>query len=189
MKNKNISQFFIKNGFLRKNKINFKINKNIRPTKDNIKQLIYTNIFKYKNVYALELFAGTGIISFNIFSNYYKKNILIEKNILTYQNLIINKKKLIKSNNFKIYNKNALTWIKYFNILNISHIILDPPYNLINIAIYFKKINKINFLKKYIYIIFENKKKMILKNTSLNYFILKKNSLGKTFIYIIKKLL
>ena len=94
--------FYITNGVLNKKKIKFLSTENIKPTKGNIKKTLYSHIHKYKNIYLLELFGGTGIISFDTYSNNSKKNILIEKDMKTYQQILSNKNYLIKNNFYLI---------------------------------------------------------------------------------------
>lgn len=182
-------KFYITAGILKKKHIQFSSTKNIKPTKSNIKKILYTFISKYKNIYMLELFSGTGIISFDSFSNNCEKNILIEKDKKTYQNILINKRNLINSDNFKVYLQDSYIWLQKTIILNTSIIIFDAPYNMHNISTYLAKLNKIIILKKYTIIFFENNKKLILKNIFLNYFVLYKNKKGNVNIYIMKKIL
>lgn len=155
----------------------------LKKTKSNIKKEIYQEIKKYKKKYMIELFAGTGNISFDTFRKK-QKNIIIEKNIKNYKIIANNK---IKSKNIITKCQNSYKWIKKIKLINFAIIFLDPPYEK-NIIQYLNKINKINKINKQITIIYETNKILILKKNLQNYFITKKKKNGKTIFYIIKKI-
>lgn len=180
--------FTIKNGELKNKKITFNPTYNIKPTKNNIKSIFLTHIKHYQKLYTLDLFAGTGILSFDILSINKHKHILIEKENNTYINLIKQKQLLMSNNDLKIHNKDSYLWLKLFTFLNISLTIIDPPYVTQNIVLCFSLLNKIKFLKKYMLVFFENNKKIILKNNFINYFLLNKYKKGNTLFYLIKKI-
>jgi 16S rRNA (guanine(966)-N(2))-methyltransferase RsmD len=182
------SYFTIKNGLLKNKKIFFKTTSNIKPTKALIKKVFYSQISIYKKIYNLELFAGTGIISFDLFSQKIKKNILIEHNKQAVHTLIKNKQIYIKSYNFIIHLTDSYAWLKKIKLLNVSLIILDPPYTINYIDIYLKQLQKIKTLKRYTLIFLEHNKLITLKNCLLDHFILNKNKYGITFLIMIKKI-
>ncbi len=169
-------------------KIIYKSLQYLKPTKSNIKSLFYSQIKNYKKIYTLELFAGTGNMSFDLSNNKKNKSILIEKNRKIYENIKNNKKILKNKNNIQIYLNDSKKWLKHIKIINFSILIIDPPYKNTKIYKYFKKIEKINIIKKYTIYFIESKKKIIFKNFFTNYFLLKKNKKGISKFIIIKNI-
>lgn len=178
----------IKNGNFKNKKITFYATNNIRPTKNNVKNIFFMCIIQYKKLHTLDLFAGTGMLSFEIFSIKTNKHILIEKKQDTYIELTKQKQILTINNDIKIYNRDSYLWLTQFIFLNISLTIIDPPYNIQCINLYFSLLNKIKILKKYMLFFFETNKKLISKNNLINYFLLNKYQKGTTLFYLIKKL-
>lgn len=178
----------IKNGILKKKYINFDNLYNIKPTKDIIKKTIISYIKNFKELYTLDLFSGTGKICFELFSIGAKKVILIEKENKITKNIKENINNLIGKKDFIVYLDDSYSWLKKKDMLNISVIIFDPPYNLTNYEKYFLIINQIKILKKYLIIIIETNKKNIIELLPLNFFIIKKKKIGQSIMHIIKKI-
>lgn len=180
-------KFEIKSGILKKKYINFKNLYTTKPTKDIIKKIIISYIKNFNAIYCLELFAGTAKTCFELFSIGAKKIITIEKNNKIVEVIKKNKLYLIQEGDFNIYLNDANIWLKKMNFLNISFIIYDPPYKETN-NIYFKIINSIKILKKFITIIIEANNTKIIEIIPFNFFIIKKTKIGQTIIFIIKKI-
>lgn len=176
------------NRLFKKKTINLPIDTTIKPTKNNIKIILYNSIKIYKNKCILELFAGSGIISFDLFDENTIKNTLIENNKRNYINIKNNIYNLHISKNFKTYFESSYTWLKNLKLLNFSIIIADPPYNTQDILIYYNIINKINLIKNFILFFYETSKKLIIKNTFIDYFLIKKYKKGISLCYIIKNI-
>ncbi|HFL8819409.1 MAG TPA: RsmD family RNA methyltransferase [Candidatus Azoamicus sp. OHIO2] len=178
----------INQNIFKNKKVKINHNKNIKPSKDNIKSIFYSNIDKYKDLYTLDLFAGTGVISFDLYFKKLKKHILIEKNKKNYTVIKKIKNIIVPNKDFNIHNTDSYLWIKNFIFLNISLIIIDPPYKINNLNLYFIVLNQITFLKKYILFFLETNKKIIIKNNLLEYFLINKYQKGQTLCYLIKKI-
>lgn len=181
-------KFSIKTGKLKNKKIIFSKLYNTKPTKDIIKKNIIYYINNFKEKYTLDLFAGTGVICFELYSKNIKKIILIEIEEKIIKDIKNNKESIIKKGDFFIYKNNAYDWINKLNFLNISFILFDPPYNFKDYNKYLTKINKIKNLKKCLTIIIESNIKIKISNNNFNFFFIKKEKIGKTMIQIIKKI-
>ena len=143
----------ISTGLFKNKKIFFPENKSLKPTKKNLR-ILFISWFFYnkKNIYFLDLFSGSGILGFELLSLKIQKVIMIDINKNSYEHLLINKKNLhINTNNFKIYYADSYMWLKSFNILNISLIFFDPPYNFLFIKNYFFEFNQISFVRKCVF--------------------------------------
>lgn len=178
----------IKSGALKKKYIHFNYLYNIKPTKDIIKKTIISYIKNFNDIYVLDLFSGTGKICFELFSIGAKKLILIEKEKKITTLIKNNIQNLIQNKDFVVHLTDSYTWLKNINFLNVSFIILDPPYNFQKYDTYFIIINKIKILKKFLIIIIETNKRTIIELLPLNFFIIKKKKKGQTIIHIIKRI-
>lgn len=181
-------KFTIKSGEMKKHKIIYNNLHKTKPTKDIIKRQIisYINNFKEKNT--LDLFSGTASICFELYSINAKKIILIDIDKKIIKDINYNKNTLIKKKDFIVYENNSYNWLKKLNFLNVSFILFDPPYAFKDYKKYFINIDKIKFLKKSITLIVETNNNLILNILPLNFFIIKKEKIGKTKIHIIKKI-
>lgn len=179
----------IQNGILKNTSIEYKTLYDTRPSKNIIKNILISKIKTIKKKYILDLFSGSGNIGFECYSIKSKKIIMIDINKNLQKIIIKIKENICKNKKIKIISKDSEIWLNYFNILNISVIILDPPYKYKNYNIILRKINKIIFTKKTLLILLELNKKTLIKNIPKNIFILKKKYIGKTKILILKKIL
>ncbi|XBT18577.1 MAG: RsmD family RNA methyltransferase [Candidatus Shikimatogenerans sp. Tder] len=159
-------------GYLKNKNIFFKKNKFIRPITSYNKKRIINKLKILKNNIILDLFSGSGNISFEFFSNYCK--VIAIDNYKISIDLIKYNIKLLKIKKNFIYKKiDVIKFLKH-NKKKFNFIFIDPPYkynffkinNILNI-IYNKKIlknngiiilsniykNKFFFIKKPFYII------------------------------------
>lgn len=182
--------FIINYGNLKRKKIFFLESAGLRPTKSNVREFFLSLIYhRFYKVYFLDLFAGSGFIGFNLFSLSVYKVVLIEFNYGFYKVLLYNKLLYLdKELNFDVIFFDSYYWLKRFNFLNISFIFIDPPYKFNNIFSYLFHLNKIFFLKGYLFIFIESNNINILNLVPYNWFLLKKGQFGKTFIYFLKKI-
>ena len=126
-------------------RINFPKNLNLRPTTDKCKEALFNilnNEFDFKSIKILDLFSGTGGISYEFASRGTKKIVTVDKNIKSL-NFI---KKFCEDQKFNIsiIKSDVFTYIKKINT-EFDIIFADPPYNLEDIK-YLTMINEI-FMK------------------------------------------
>ena len=118
-------------GHHKNRRINFN-NLNIRPTTDFAKESLFNileNYYDFNTVYALDLFAGSGNISYEFVSRGAIKTIAIDQNI-KYVNFKKKTKEKIEMKNFEIICSKAIRYIKKTeNKFDI--IFIDPPYKYI----------------------------------------------------------
>ena len=180
----------ILSGKLKNKKIYFLNFSSIRPSKSNVKDILFSWIYLYENTfYVLDLFSGSGGFSFEFFSRGLQKIIMLEKDYSSYKMILYNKLFLFKLNlNCNLILSDSLFWLNKFNFLNLSFIVFDPPYNFIFIKKYFTKLDHIIFLRRYFLIFVENNSNIILKKIPYNWFLIKKEICGKTFFCLFKKI-
>ncbi len=107
-----------------------------RPTTDFAKENIFnviSNLTDWEDLYALDLFAGTGSISFELLSRGCKQVITVEKNS-AHASFIAKVVKELKIEDLKLIRGDAFRYInsapeKYFDF-----IFADPPYGLQNLS-------------------------------------------------------
>ena len=184
------SFFYINFGFLKGAKVLFLKSKNLRPTKNNVRELLLSWIFSdIKKIYMLDLFSGSGIVGFELLSIGTSKIIMLENNYDIYNVLLRNKLNLYKhSYNFHLLLINSYTWLKKFNFLNVSFVLFDAPYNYRFIGLYFILLCKIIFLRKCLFICIESGSDDILYKIPYDWFLIKREILGNTYIYFFKKI-
>ncbi|CAL4317694.1 16S rRNA (guanine(966)-N(2))-methyltransferase RsmD [Buchnera aphidicola] len=115
-------------GKLKRQKINIIHSKNLRPTKNFIRETLFNWLNKYiQNSICLDCFAGSGILGIESISRYAKLVTSLEINKKIFFKMYKNLKKL-NIHEINIININALQWLKKKeNTYDI--IFLDPPYN------------------------------------------------------------
>lgn len=174
---------------MKKKQIQFLFESSVKPTKSNVREIFFSWVVAYFNrLYVLDLFSGSGIFGFEFLSRGVKKVTMLEKNKdvcnLIYKNSIFFS---AYRNKFNIYVCNSFNWINMCNFLNVSLIILDPPYNFCYFKEYFFLLEKIIFLKKCLLIFIETNNSHVLFDIPCDWFLLKKGCLGKTYFYFFKK--
>ncbi len=116
--------------FKKKNLVSIKSAENLRATSDFVRESIFDvlgDVVKNKNF--LELFAGSGAVSFEALSRGAKKIFLVEKSIKNVNIIRRNISELkLNKDEYKIYCKDSFKFLKQNEIF--FHIIFaDPPYN------------------------------------------------------------
>lgn len=131
-----------------------------RPTMSKIREALMSIIFEYLNDSVfLDLFAGSGIIAFEAFSNGAKKIILNDMNYKCIKNIKVNK------DNLKLTDEECVIenrfYDKFLNRCNekVDIIYLDPPYLKISFREIIDNIKKSNVLKENTIIIVETTQK------------------------------
>ncbi|WP_050712742.1 16S rRNA (guanine(966)-N(2))-methyltransferase RsmD [Candidatus Vesicomyidisocius calyptogenae] len=125
-----INNFFqIGSGKYRGKKFNFPYTPTLRPTSGRIRETLFNWIqFESYNKTYLDLFAGSGALSFEALSRGAKQVTSFEKDYNTYQNLQKNKA-LLKTNKINIFNQDALNFLSHKSTQTFDFIFLDPPFN------------------------------------------------------------
>ncbi|MEG2251230.1 MAG: 16S rRNA (guanine(966)-N(2))-methyltransferase RsmD, partial [Bacilli bacterium] len=121
-----------------------------RPTMDRVREsLIATVQTNLKNSIVLDLFAGTGSVSFEMISNGCKQAYLVDKNPLVVKTLKKNILELSPDEEIIIINSDFKDALKEFNRKNIKFdiVFLDPPYKLDFINPSIELLIKYNLLK------------------------------------------
>ncbi|MCF8335517.1 MAG: RsmD family RNA methyltransferase [Bacteroidales bacterium] len=134
-----------------------------RPTTDFAKENLFNvleNRFNFENLTALDLFSGTGNISFELISRGCRQVTAIEKNPgnIKFINQIVEK---LGIENLNVIKKDVFKFIASTNE-QYDLIFADPPYHLEGIETLPQRINEYNLLKKHGYFILEHSGKTVI---------------------------
>ena len=102
-----------------------------RPTSDRVKEGIFNTISgKIENAIVLDLFAGSGNLSFEALSRGARFSYLVEKEKDAYYTIMENAKKLDILQSIEVYNTYAENYLRAAakNGIKFDLIFLDPPY-------------------------------------------------------------
>lgn len=102
---------------------------NIRPTKDRIKEALFSALGDLENKVVLDLYAGSGALGIEALSRNAKFAYFVDNNKIAIDT-IKNNTNFINENDYKILFKEdafALEWFKKNNI-SFDLVLLDPPY-------------------------------------------------------------
>jgi len=124
------------------------VNLPVRPTTDLAKESLFnilTNIFDFEGTSVLDLFAGTGSISFEFVSRGSAEVTAIDQDNRCVS-FIIKTCEEFKIDNLKAYRSDAFSYIKH-SLKKYDLIFADPPYDLESIAEIPEKIFERNLLK------------------------------------------
>jgi 16S rRNA (guanine966-N2)-methyltransferase len=123
------NHFQIIGGTHRGRKFNFPDAPGLRPTPNKVRETLFNWIqFESNNKVFLDLFAGSGALSFEALSRGAQQVISIEKDFQAFQSLEKNRK-ILKSDKIQIINTNALDFLDNSPALNFDFILLDPPFH------------------------------------------------------------
>ncbi len=173
-------------GFLKAKTI--KTPKGVRPSSSIVREAIFNILYSLElnieNIKILDLFSGTGIISFEFISRGASNSTLVDNSKLSTKYQLENLKNLKIQDQVKIINKDSLLFVQSLDNLNNYNIIfLDPPYEYKN---YYKLVNLlINKKTSNSLIIVESSDTNYLDN-ELKKRLIKERKWGKTFILIFK---
>lgn len=121
----NTSQVRIIAGIWRGRKITFPCIEGLRPTSDRVRETVFNWLMPHiRGAICLDLFAGSGALSFEALSRGAKEVYCLEKNKAIYTSLIENKT-CLNAEGLHLLCKDALEWqsSQTFNI-----VFLDPPF-------------------------------------------------------------
>lgn len=100
----------------------------LRPTTDRVKETVFNWLAPYlDSAHCLDLFAGSGGLSFEALSRYAKSALLIEKDRGAAQQLQSNLATL-KCNNATVKNKDSLTILEQGSEQSFDVVFIDPPF-------------------------------------------------------------
>lgn len=138
-----------------------------RPTTDFAKENLFNileNRFDFENLTALDLFAGTGNIGFELVSRGCKRVTAVEKNRrnIEFINQIVDQ---LGINNLTVIKKDVFKFITSTND-QYDLIFADPPYSLEGIETLPALINEYNLLRKGGYLILEHSKETVIPKIS-----------------------
>ncbi len=126
--NKKLNSIRINAGEWRSRVIKFPDSEGLRPTPDRVRQTIFNWLGQdMTGLTCLDLFSGTGVLSFEALSRNAKAAVMVEKTQLVYKTILENKATL-KANAAQVLNIDALNFLdKNQQLFDV--IFLDPPYN------------------------------------------------------------
>lgn len=182
----NSSQVRIIAGIWRGRKLNFPCVEGLRPTSDRVRETVYNWLMPYiRNAICLDLFAGSGALSFEALSRGAKEVYCLEKNPLIYSGLMENKK-IFNADNLHPLCADALTWKleKNFDI-----VLLDPPFRKGILPTLLPRIGREIPLAPQAKIYLEAEKELELAPLLANHFrLLKSRTAGQVGYYLLKSI-
>jgi 16S rRNA (guanine966-N2)-methyltransferase len=157
------NSFKIVSGDYRGRKFNFPDTPSLKPTSGKIRETLFNWIqFESHNKTYLDLFAGSGSLSFEALSRGARQVVSIEKDFNTYQSLKKNQV-LLKTNKISIFNQDALNFLSEKSVQTFDFVFLDPPFNKNYLSKTLKALSKGHFVASNAKIYIESEFK-ILKN-------------------------
>tara|TARA_B100001287_G_scaffold269607_1_gene267276 strand:- start:425 stop:994 length:570 start_codon:yes stop_codon:yes gene_type:complete len=180
----------ITSGHLRSRKIDYLSNEDLRPTKSYIREVIF-NVCKLDNDFnTLDLFSGSGILTFESISRGAKVCHLVESNKKICEKYLSECKKLNIENSI-LFNCDVFKFLQSEQIQDYQLIFIDPPYKDSCLHNVIDMLFQRNFLQNNKYIYFEQDRKSKDKSTceylKLKYDIIKDLSIGDVSYTIAKK--
>ncbi|MDC9714440.1 MAG: 16S rRNA (guanine(966)-N(2))-methyltransferase RsmD [Gammaproteobacteria bacterium] len=121
--------FQVIGGKYRGRKFSFPDVDGLRPSSSKVRETLFNWIqFKTHGKNFLDLFSGSGALSFEALSRGAKQVTSIEKNTNAFKSLEKNKQ-LLEVNNLAIFNQDAFVFLDKKPITPFDFILLDPPFN------------------------------------------------------------
>jgi len=125
----NSNSFQIIGGEYRGRKFSFPDAEGLRPTPSKVRETLFNWIqFESFNKTYLDLFAGSGALSFEALSRGAKQVTSVEKDLNAFKSLEKNRK-LLKSEKILFFNRDALDFLKQKSTETFDFVLLDPPFN------------------------------------------------------------
>lgn len=120
--------FQIIGGEYRGRKLSFPDAKGLRPTANKVRETLFNWIqFESTNKTYLDLFAGSGALSFEALSRGAQQIIGIEKSLNTYRTLEKNRQ-CLNAENIQFFHQDAFKFVAQNNKQNFDFVLLDPPF-------------------------------------------------------------
>lgn len=159
-------------------------NKDItRPTMDRVKESLFATINKYlKEAVILDLFGGSGALSFEALSNGASYAYIVENSSESVKVISKNINNLGIECKVKLIKDDAIKWLKRANI-KVDIIFLDPPYNNDLLKKSLEIIKNIDILNENGIVVCEHEKII----SFINFNIIKQKKYGQKYITILNK--
>lgn len=123
------NSFQIIGGEHRGRKFNFPDAPGLRPTPNRVRETLFNWIqFDSNNKVFLDLFAGSGALSFEALSRGAKQVLGVEKDLSAFQSLEKNRK-LLKSDKIHFIHQDTLSFLAQKTAQPVDFILLDPPFH------------------------------------------------------------
>lgn len=178
----------IVSGYLKGSKIIAPKGLKTRPTSDRVKEAIFNVLGEITNAYVLDLYAGSGNLTFEALSRGAKKAVLIDKSRQATEAILKNAKKLNLEDKIKVIHMAVDKVIKKFAEKRAFDLIFaDPPYNITDESALelIRDIKNLALLSEEGIMVFELSAKKDLKQTELRIDKIKKY--GDTKIYFLSR--
>jgi len=123
------NQFQIIGGMHRGRRFNFPDATGLRPTPNKVRETLFNWIqFESSGKVFLDLFSGSGALSFEALSRGARQVLGIEKDLRAFQSLEKNRD-LLKSNQIQFIHTDALDFLSHKATQQFDFILLDPPFH------------------------------------------------------------
>lgn len=152
-----------------------------RPTRDMVKEALFSSIEIYPDTDFLDLFSGTGSIGLEALSRGANDAVFNDINKSAYKIILDNLKKV--NENRTVYNLDYQTCLSKLEGRMFDYIYCDPPYDFKGYDEIFFYINKYNVLSKKGIIIVEVRKDTDLLDAYLNFNKYKEKKYGINKLY------
>ena len=156
-----------------------------RPTKDMVKEALFSSIQIDSDSVFLDLFSGSGNIGLEALSRDAKEVVFNDINKDAVRIIKTNLEKVHEDRT--VYNLDYQECLEKLNGSKFDYIYCDPPYKFMAYDDLFFYINKYSLLSKKGIIIIEARKDTDIKNQYLNYILFKEKKYGITKLYYFKK--
>ena len=156
-----------------------------RPTRDMVKEALFSSIQIYSDTKFLDLFAGTGAIGIEALSRGAEDAVFNDLNKAAVKIIKTNLEKVREDR--KVFNLDYQECCRQLENNKFDYIYCDPPYKFQAYDDLFYYINKYNLLDKKGIIIIEARKDTDIKNQYLDYILFKEKKYGITKLYYFKK--
>lgn len=156
-----------------------------RPSKDNLKEALFSSLGNYLDGSFLDLFGGSGAVGLEALSRGAKEVVINDQNAAAL--------KIIKDNTSKLDEDVIIMDLDYRHCLKalkgyrFDHIFLDPPYSFNDYDILFDMLYQNDLLKDEGIIVVESKKELVLKEEYAIYRLYKMKRYGISKLSYYKK--
>jgi 16S rRNA (guanine966-N2)-methyltransferase len=114
-------------GKWRSRKVSFMTKEGLRPTPDRVRETLFNWLAPYiVDAKCLDLFAGSGVLSFEALSRGAASAVALENDSECCKQ-ILNNKEILQAHHLEVLNKNSLDWLQTPRF-HADIIFVDPPY-------------------------------------------------------------